>query len=176
MATERKTSVFVDASDPLWIELSAIAEDEGLSIYDIERLGSGLRIFVDRPQPVRGESSEEGDVHERVTVGDCSKLCERLRIFFVAEGMRFGLSHEPFLEVSSPGINRVLRRVEHFESALGERVRVIRGERGSAGGFLRGVLTSVKPTSLTVLDEATKTEITVGTQEITRAHVDFDFK
>ena len=159
-------------SETLWSETAAIAEDEGLRLYDIERYGAGaLRIYVETLAPDQKTSSK-----------DCTKLCRRLMSFFLVEGARLGVGTEPELEVSSPGVNRHLRLPEHFKSAVGERVKVgVRGElkedTGEAikvGGLL-GRLESATDEEVLVSDERTKRNWQVPFEQIARANVEFKF-
>jgi ribosome maturation factor RimP len=66
-------------------------------------------------------------------------LCER-----VTDVLRDYL-RDYSIEVSSPGLDRPLRRQEHFEAALGRRVRV-----RTAGRKLRGEVLSAGEQSVTV--------------------------
>jgi len=163
---------FVHQSEKLWNELAALADDEGLVLYDCERTGNGgLRVFIS----LKGSEA-------KVSSGDCSKLCRRLMTFFMVEGPELGLSAEPEIEVSSPGINRHLRLPEHFKGAVGERVKFgIRGEVESEGekskvGGLLGKIEEASQDSLVVRDERTKKAWKVQLDQISKAHVDFEFR
>lgn len=166
---------FLGKSDTLWTELQSIAEDEGLKLYDVERYGAqALRVFVS------SASSES-----RTTSEDCSRLCRRLMNYFMVEGPKLGVGSEPEIEVSSPGVNRHLRLVEHFESAVGERVKLgVRGEvlpvsedkqePVKVGGLL-GKLERVETDSVVLSDERTKQSWQVPFEQISRANVEFKF-
>jgi len=159
-------------SETLWTELQAIAEDEGLRLYDIERYGAGaLRVYVETLTPDQKTSSK-----------DCTKLCRRLMSFFLVEGARLGVGTEPEIEVSSPGVNRHLRLPEHFKGALGERIKVgVRGELAEESGEpvkiggLLGKLESVSEKEVLVSDERTKRNWQVPFDQIARANVEFKF-
>ena len=88
-----------------WVsEADAVIVSLGLEIADIEREPNGLlRIMID---------SENG-----ITVDDCEKVSHQLTHFFTVENVPYER-----LEVSSPGVDRVLRRVQDFERFLGEEV------------------------------------------------------
>jgi hypothetical protein len=68
-----------------------------------------LRVFVTGPNGAA------------IGVGECAKLSKRIIDLEDAEELMPG---ETLLEVSSPGINRRLRRPEHFARAVGERVKI----------------------------------------------------
>jgi ribosome maturation factor RimP len=86
-------------------------------------------------------------------------LCKR-----VTEVLREYL-REYSVEVSSPGLDRPLRRQEHFEAALGRRVRL-----RTAGRRLRGEVLSAGDQGVTVAaSDGAETEISY--HEIVRANL-----
>jgi len=115
---------YIEPTAKLWSELSQIAADEGLQLYDLEKAGqNGLRVFIQQSF-VSAPASQEAELKRAAgaTSEDCVRLCRRLMRYFAVEGPEFGLSSEPFLEVSSPGLNRALRLEEHFLGAVGETI------------------------------------------------------
>lgn len=94
---------------------------EGLELFDAELAGGALRIFVDRPGGV-----------DLDTISAVSATVSRVLD-----------EHDPVpgrytLEVSSPGLERALRRPEHFERFVGATVSVktrphVAGERRLQG-------------------------------------------
>ena len=181
---------FVDPNDPLWREMDSLAEAEGLKLYDLERLPpKQLRVTIDRAahSAASGEHAagsqqavEEkaaAPVRERVTSGDCSKLCRRLMAFFAVNGSDFGISAEPEIEVSSPGVNRNLRRPDHFAGAVGERVRIVsmRDYEGPESFPIVGTLLTAEGGFLHLAKEGTKAEAVLPLEGIKKAHVDFRF-
>ncbi len=162
-------SLFLSVEDALWRELSDIADDEGLSLYDVEKISPrSVRVFV--------AGREQASA---VTSADCTRLCRRLMTLFLAEGPRFGLQPDAEIEVSSPGVNRNLRLREHFQRAVGERVRV--KARGHANGEAKssrlviGELRLVDNDGFEVDDEATRERIQVPFADLKEARVDFKF-
>lgn len=121
---------YIDPGDKIWDFVSQIVEDEKMSLYDLARpRHNALRIFVNK------KKDEEGKVGSGVTSGDCSNVCRRLMHALVVEGENLGLSSEPELEVSSPGLDRELRLPAHFSDAVGAKVKVV-----TKDGFFGGVL------------------------------------
>jgi len=104
----------------------------GVDVLAVELLTpSRFCVYVDRP---------EGVDHA---------LCQR-----VTDVLRDYL-REYSIEVSSPGLNRPLRRQEHFEAALGRRVRL-----RTAGRKMRGEVLSAGEQSVTVAaSDGAETEI-----------------
>ena len=100
--------------EEIWDGMQAIVADERLRLFDLDlpgRSGGNLRVFICGQQP--GQS---------VTLDDCARVSRRLDVWL--EG-HLGLEANYTLEVSSPGINRRLRRREHFSEAVGERVKLV---------------------------------------------------
>jgi ribosome maturation factor RimP len=78
------------------------------------------------------------------------------------------------LEVSSPGLDRPLRTVAHFDHALGQRVYVKTREPIDGRAVYRGVLTAADSEALTLrLDEGDVVEIPLAA--VAKAHVIYDF-
>jgi ribosome maturation factor RimP len=78
------------------------------------------------------------------------------------------------LEVSSPGLDRPLRTVAHFERALGERVYVKTAEPIAGRSVYRGVLTGAGSDGIELrLDEGDL--VALPSAAIAKAHVIFDF-
>jgi ribosome maturation factor RimP len=112
---------------------------ERLELDDLELSGRGrgrvLRVTID------GE-----DV-------DIDRLAE------LSRGLSRLLDHEPALqdayqlEVSSPGLERKLRRPSHYEKSLGREV-VVKTAVGEVKTTHRGVLTDVRATSFTIESES----------------------
>lgn len=164
---------FLDQENTLWQTLSGIADDECLSIYDIERIAdNSLRIFIEKAKRFSSEENSKVENQQaRVTSEDCARLCRRLMLYFQAQGSNFGLS-EPEIEVSSPGVNRRLRLNRHFLSAKGERVKIISKLENPV---CIGILELVDDHSLTVSDEKTAEKIKISFPEIRNANVEFKF-
>ena len=85
-----------------------------------------LRVFIDR---------EPG-----VTLADCEKVSEQLGAFLDVEDP---LPGSYVLEVSSPGLDRRLRKREHFERFAGERARIELREPLDGRRRLTGTLAGV---------------------------------
>ncbi len=90
-------------------ELNALVERtvEGLGyeLVDVERLGGLLRVTI--------------DVESGVRIEDCERVSHQLTHLFAVEGV-----HYERLEVSSPGLDRPLRRAKDFERFIGAEASV----------------------------------------------------
>ena len=98
--------------------------DGGFRVYDViyNQVTRTLRVYIDHP--VRN-----------VTIDDCQRMSNA--ICSMLDNDECGLGKYT-LEVSSPGINRVLRRPEHYKWAVGKLVEIDTG-RERIKGFIRNV-------------------------------------
>ncbi len=86
---------------------------EGLELLDVEftkEAGAGwvLRLFIDKPGG-------------KVGVDECTVASNVLNPALDVEDF---IPHEYSLEVSSPGVNRPLKKKAHYERVVGQKVRV----------------------------------------------------
>jgi ribosome maturation factor RimP len=138
-----------------------ILEQMGYELVDVEYVSSYgrwiLRLFVDK---------EEG-----VTIGDCTRISEELGdLIDVKEFIR----HEYNLEVSSPGLDRPLRKEIDLSRALGKKVKVrmaipLEGRRNFTGVLLRygdGILHL----------EVEGHEVALSWRDVVKANLIYEFK
>jgi len=79
----------------------------GYELVDFEQAGRGLvRVYIDFAQ-------SEGD--ERITVEDCEKVTHQLLHVFTVENVTYER-----LEVSSPGLDRPLKKLAHYARFAGQ--------------------------------------------------------
>ena len=104
--------------------LESGVEDLGFELVDLRWGGSGkrpvLRVRIDRVD----STPENG-----VTVGDCAKVSRALEAWLDEHE---ALSERYVLEVSSPGVERPLKKARDFDRFSGEKV-VIKGREVLAG-------------------------------------------
>ena len=91
--------------------IQPIIEEIGYDLYDVEYAKEGknyfLRIFID---------NEKG-----IDLNDCEKVNEAITDILDEENY---IKEQYFLEVSSPGIERVLRKDKHLEKNIGTDINV----------------------------------------------------
>lgn len=91
--------------------LQPIIKKEGYELYDVEYAKEGknyfLRIFID---------NEKG-----IDLNDCEKVNNAITDILDEENY---IKEQYFLEVSSPGIERVLRKDKHLEQNIGNQINV----------------------------------------------------
>lgn len=108
--TQRVRQTVIDLVDP-------VVMAEGYELVDAEYVMARgrpiLRLFIDTVPP--------GTPERGVTVEDCTHVSRLVSDLLDVEDVVPG---EYTLEVSSPGMFRPLTKPEHFERAIGERVKV----------------------------------------------------
>lgn len=182
----------------LWSVIHAVALEEGVELFDIDMPGEGgesegrglLRVYITRDRSKDAQSvepaapiSEDGTVlraevlRTGVLFEECVRVSKRLLDIDESDGL---IPDNCLLEVSSPGVNRRLRRVEHFQGAIGERVRVkFRGENNSGdktSQTVTGLLRSVIGETLEIDGEEKSGAVSVSLCNVKEARVDFKFE
>jgi len=132
-----------------------VLRDHGLELVDLEwrprRPRSMLRIFVDKPGGVG--------------IGDCERVSREIGHLLDAEA---AITDPYDLEVSSPGLDRLLRSDRELRWAMGKHVRC-----WLAGGEeLHGRLADVGPERLVLERESDRIE--VSRPSVTKARLDAD--
>ena len=138
----------------------SIVESKGYKIYDIEYIKEGphwfLRVFIDR---------DDG-----VSVDDCEMISKELGT--VLDEKDF-VQTNYFLEISSPGIERNLRQSEHFESAIGENIKLKLYKAVSDTKEAEGKLVFADDNYIVV--DTQKGEIKTEKKNIAKANIIFEF-
>ena len=143
------------------IDLEALIEKNvsklGYELVDFEVINRGelLRIFIDKPNSI--------------TIHDCVDVTNQLKhILTVEEDINFDR-----LEVSSPGINRVIKKLQDFERFKGEKVKIRTRsaieERKNFTGTLQGIKKDL------ILIDFNNTLLEISLDNIEKARLDLDF-
>lgn len=108
------------------IERSVLAL--GYELVDVELAAGTLRVFIDWP----------AEKQARVTIEDCELVSRQLSQVMMVEAIDYKR-----LEVSSPGVDRRLRRASDFERFVGHRISLrlrhpLGGRRQWEGELARG--------------------------------------
>jgi ribosome maturation factor RimP len=142
-----------------------IAGEFGLEVLDVELKGQAprrlLRVILDSSTPRRA-----------VTLDDCATVSRRLGDVLDANE---AVSGSYLLEVSSPGVNRPLRKPEHFRRVVGDRVRVRFRE---PCGDLRGLVARLVAVDdgLMVLESESGEMIETTLDNVEKANLEFEFQ
>lgn len=112
----------------------------GYELYDVEYAKEGknyfLRIFID---------NEKG-----IDLNDCEKVNDGIMDLLDEADY---IKEQYFLEVSSPGIERVIRKDKHFDQAMGEKIEINLFSPINKEKCLDGILTGYDETSITMMYE-----------------------
>ncbi len=123
-------------------DIAMIVESLGFELYDIEYSTKKLVIYIDRK--------------EGITIGDCELVSKNVGAFLDVEDP---IAHSYTLEVSSPGINRKLRKKEHFDAAVGKPCLIKTYTEVESLRVIKGVLKESKDDSVVVRIDAGDVEI-----------------
>lgn len=138
----------------------------GFELVDLERGARGLvRVFIDRvPGHRYPEAQGEG---EFVTVDDCEVVTRQLQAVLEVEGVPYER-----LEVSSPGLDRPLRRPADFERFAGQAVDLTLKMPFQGRKHWKGVLKAKGPAwSLELSDEREGSELEFRLEEVREARL-----
>ncbi len=133
----------------VWQLAAPLAANDGLEIVDIElkpeggRSGRVLRVYLDK------EGGPTLDELSRVSRGLSDLLDEHDDVVDGAYA----------LEVSSPGINRPLKRPEHFSRFVGKKIRVRTREMINGRRSFLGELLEVSAEKIAVKQDGARWEI-----------------
>ena len=145
-----------------------VAAGYGLEIFDVqfrrEAPGMVLRIQLDRP----GAAAKEED---SVSVGDCASVSRDLSALFDVEEV---VPTAYTLEVSSPGLDRPLRRPDDYRRFTGRLAKIVMREKVDGQGFFRGRLAGVDGTDV-LIDADDGRSHRVPLDAITRANLEVEF-
>jgi ribosome maturation factor RimP len=145
-----------------------VAASHGLEIFDVqfrrEAPGMILRVQIDRPGPA-------ASAEESVSVEDCARVSRDLSAVLDVEDV---VPTAYTLEVSSPGLDRPLRRPEDYRRFTGRRAKVVMRERVDGQGFFKGRLGGVEGAEVLIEADDGRTH-RVPLNLITRANLEVEF-
>ena len=134
----------------------------GYSLWDVEYVKEGasyyLRITID---------CESG-----ISIDDCEKVHRAIEPILDREDPIEGSYH---LEVSSPGIERVLRTEDHFIAMAGETVMLHLFTTQNGKKIFKGKLLGVDEANGNIVLEENGEELEFPPRSIARAHLYYDF-
>src|SRR5262245_9601171 len=145
----------------VWELSEPLARAAGLELVDVQYRPEGgrliLRLLLDRSEDrLLPLPQGEGDIEARpgpgrpgVTLEELARVSRELGDVLDAHDAVPGRYH---LECSSPGLNRPLVRPQHFQRAVGQRVRVRMHEPVCQRRQFHGVLTAATDSEITVED------------------------
>jgi len=138
-----------------------LLEEMGLELVEIQfRQESGwvLRLFIDR--------NDSG-----VSVDDCAVVSRQVGTYLEVEDI---IPHSYTLEVSSPGVERPLKRLEDFVRFSGRKIRVKLKQPDNNQRVYHGILTSVNKEQnkiILTLDGTDSKGIEIDLEAVARARL-----
>ncbi|MEX0595689.1 MAG: hypothetical protein WD512_04245 [Candidatus Paceibacterota bacterium] len=138
-----------------------IVSEHGAKLYELEfapTKTATVQVFVTKQQ---GHINLDECAHLHRLI----KRHELLVDFFENQG----------LEVSSPGIERKLKKSEHFQDAVGERIKLCLKFGPYAGKTLIGLLQSFETSAGKIQEEVSSELINFEINDVKSAKVDFKF-
>ena len=137
-----------------------LVSSRGYGIYDVEYAKEGphwfLRVYIDR----------DGGVN----VDDCEAISRELSVLLDEKDF---VKENYFLEISSPGIERLLRQEEHFQKAIGKNVRIKLFKAVDGIKEAEGELTFADEQKIVVKTDINQFDI--EKKNIAKANIKFDF-
>jgi ribosome maturation factor RimP len=127
-----------------------VARSEGLEVFDVEwKIGKQrfLRVYIDRvPRAIGSTSGAEiaspggvvSDPYGSISHSDCERVSQQLSVILDVEGLIEGPGY--VLEVSSPGLDRALRKPADFERFAGKLAKITTSEPIGEQSFFEGRL------------------------------------
>jgi ribosome maturation factor RimP len=129
----------------------------GFELVDFEMAPARIiRVYIDKPNGV--------------TIEDCEEVSNHLSKLFVVENIEFNR-----LEISSPGVERPLKKIEDFKRFINKLAKIKTHEAIDENKVFQGVIVEVDGSIIKLKDETDK-EISIDFQQINRARLVFDYK
>lgn len=146
--------------ESVWAYIEPTVKELGVMIYDIEYVKEGtswyLRIYIDK---------ENG-----ISIEDCEKVSRAIDPLLDELNV---IKSQYSLEVSSPGIERVLRRNEHFNKYIGEKVEVSLFKPIDGNKKIECVLNGINDNEVIVLYD--NKEINIDRKDISLVKTIYEF-
>jgi len=122
-----------------------VARSEGLEVVDVEwKIGKQrfLRVYIDRVPPPRPAEAGEGgtppDPFPKISHADCERVSQQLSVILDVEELVPGPGY--ILEISSPGMDRALKKAGDFERFTGRLAKLTTHEPIGEAKFFEGRL------------------------------------
>jgi ribosome maturation factor RimP len=138
----------------------SLAGPHGLQLVEVEIAGSGrrplVRVFIDK----------EGGV----TLDECAKFSRALSALFDVEDP---IPTAYMLEVSSPGLDRPLKKVRHFEQVKGKLARIVLKKEIEGQNVIIGRIRDVQGETI-ILVAADGEDVLIPFDTISRARLEIE--
>ncbi|MFR2534294.1 MAG: ribosome maturation factor RimP [Clostridia bacterium] len=142
--------------------ISKTIENLGYGLYDVQYVKEGkdyfLRIFIDKA--------------EGIDLQDCEKVNDAITDMLDETDY---IKEAYFLEVSSPGIERVLRKEKHFQEHKGKQVEVKLFKPYLGKKAYVGILKEVNEEQLILEEEEKQEEIVIDRKNIANVKIKYNW-
>ena len=122
-----------------------VARSEGLEVVDVEwKIGKQrfLRVYIDRVPPAKPVDTVDGgdapSPFPNISHADCQRVSQQLSVILDVEELIPGPGYT--LEVSSPGLDRALKKAAEFERFAGRLAKISTSEPIGEAKFFEGRL------------------------------------
>jgi ribosome maturation factor RimP len=144
---------------------------EGIEIVDVELLGGGgsrlVRIYIDRPGAPGTPDQPIG-----VTHGDCENVSHQVGTILDVEDIVPGGRYT--LEVSSPGVERKLSRIQDFVRFAGQKAKIVLREPIESSKRWDGVLAGVTGDTIH-LETSSGKRLDIPIEHVSKANLKFEW-
>jgi ribosome maturation factor RimP len=151
----------VDRVEPIRQIADSLLASEGMELVDLqfrrEAAGWVVRAFIDKPGGV--------------TLADCQEISHLLGARIEADDL---VKTRYTLEVSSPGLDRVLRKPSDFERFTGRRVRITTAQPRDGQRRFEGRLEGLEETTVVLVTPAQR--VAIPLHEISEARLAIEFE
>lgn len=158
-----------------------VARSEGLEVVDVEwKVGKQrfLRVYIDRVPPRKTAEAAASDAppnpFPKISHADCERVSQQLSVILDVEELITGPGY--VLEVSSPGMDRALRKPEEFERFAGRMAKVWTHQPVEELAFFEGRIAGVDEGNVRLeLKGKTPRTVTVPFAAIRKANLVVEF-
>ncbi len=149
-------------TDKLWELLTPVVESEGMELVEVEYKKTGrdwvVRVFIDK----------EGGI----TVADCSLISWQINPLLDVEDI---IPHQYTLEVSSPGLDRPLKKIADYQRFKGQLARITTFASVEGRKKYLGRILGVEGEKVLLDIEAEKQQISIAIQDIAKGNLEVEF-
>ena len=136
-------------------------EKLGYILYDVQYSKEGkdyfLRVFIDSP--------------EGIDLNDCEKVNNEINDLLDTKDY---IKEQYFLEISSPGIERVLRKDKHLEDNIGKEIEVKLFKMLDGRKEIIGVLKSFDTENISIEEDKNEIQIPRKNVSLIKVHYNWD--
>lgn len=157
----RRSILLANIEEKVEYLLQSKINELGFELYDVEYAKEGknyfLRIFIDK----------EGGIN----LSDCEKVNNGIMDLLDEADY---IKEQYFLEVSSPGIERRLRKASHFNNAMGEEIEINLFKPLDKKKIIQGVLIGYDEETITMTYQ--NDEISIQKKDIANIKTKYNWK